>query len=882
MDDSREEAVLRRWRHRVRAAIPSAEPDVIEEVTQYIAERWLQACDAGADATAADRQAEADLREWQGRTVPRRERPWHGGLTWRGWGADVRFAARTLRVRPIFTVGAILLSGIAVTAIVSGFALVYGILWRPLPYPDADRLAVIWQVRGAEETQISYPDFADVTSADVFDARSAIAGGVGSLRAGDRIERINAISMEAAGLAMLGALPQIGRLLTADDANRQVAMVSHRLWTTHLNSDPGIIGRTIWLSGAELTVVGVLQAGFDFELPVPPSFKRERNDVWRILETDSPFRARRDVSTYEALVRLAPGRTLHEAQAALDTVARRLAATNPSSNTGRTFRVASLKDEVVEPARRPMLFVAMAAVVPLVVALANLVVLGLVRGSERQTELAIREALGAGAFRLRRQLFTEHLLVAIAGTVIGVSAARAVVQQLVLSEAAHLPRADAVRFDAPVWWMAGAVTLLVAVVLTARPLGARLTALRSGARTAGGGVRRSRRLIVALELALALVLSTGGALLALSLSRLLATDPGFTPSGAAAVRVSAYPARYAARDDVVRLFDELLRTLRENPRVSAAGAGSSLPLSGQSSGTSVVAEGEPVLPGVRPTAGWQFITPGYFDATGIPIRAGRDFSPADRERKAHVAIINEDLARALFPGKDPIGRRIGLGGGDSQGDWHEVIGVAADVRHQALDTTPAPRVYDLFGQHWGRTLYVVARTPVADATSLLPLLRQSMRALDAEAPVFEATTLRTLVDRSAATRRLASTVAIGLACAGVLLALIGVYSVAAASVAERTREIGVRAALGAAPRDLFAMIAREGSWIAGCGGVAGLAASLLVVRLMEAQLFGVRPLDALWVLPLVAGAVLMAAVLAAVPPAWRAASVDPLIAIRIE
>jgi predicted permease len=866
----------------VRSTLGSANPDLVEEVAQHITDRWMRACNQGIDPAVADAQAEADLESWRGRPVPSRTPPWRTALPWLGWRADVRFAVRALRVRPMFAVGAALLSLVAVTAIVCGFAIVYGILWRPLPYPAAHRLAVVWQERGGERSQISYPDFVDVAAAGVFDGAAAMSGGRGSLRLGDAIRRINMLSIEAPGFAMLGATPRVGRLLSASDADQPVIMISYRLWTTHLGSDPAVVGRRLWISGADYTVVGVLQPGFDFELPVPPSFVLEDNDVWTVFDRSTPFLTRRDVTSYEGLVRLAPGRSLDEAQAAADATAARLVEAHRTTNSGRTFRIAPLKAEVVEPVRRPLVSVAIAAAATLVVALANLAILGLVRGCERQTELSIREALGAGSFRLRRQLFTENALIAACGALCGVALAHRIVHGLLLSDAANLPRADAVRFDAPVLWMAGATAFLLAVVLTAQPLHVRSSTLRTGARTAGTSVRRSRRVMVATEIALALVLAAGGGLLALSFVRLLAVDPGFDPSGGAAARVSAYAARYPSKDQVVRLFDDVLGRLREMPDVAAAGAGSSLPLSGQSSGTSIVAEGRPVPAASRPTAGWQFVTPGYFDAAGMRFRSGRDFSEADRDRARHLTIINEDLARSLFPGEDPIGQRIGVGGGDAGGDWHEIVGVVDDVRHQALDQSASPRVYDLFGQHWGRTLFVVARSRTTDGTPLISAIRQTVARFDADAPVFESATLQTLVDRSAAARRLASAIAGGLACAGVLLALIGVYAVAAASVAERAREIGVRAALGARPRDLFRLIAAESGVTAAWGGAAGLAASFVVVRLVRSQLFGVHGADAMWLIPLVAAGVLGAALLAAVPPGRKAASADPLSVMKAE
>jgi hypothetical protein len=261
----------------------------------------------------------------------------------------------------------------------------------------------------------------------------------------------------------------------------------------------------------------------------------EDNDVWTVFDRSTPFLTRRDVTSYEGLVRLAPGCSLDEAQAAADATAARLAEAHWTTNSGRTFRIAPLKAEVVEPVRRPLVSVAIAAAATLVVALANLAILGLVRGCERQTELSIREALGAGSFRLRRQLFTENALIAACGALCGVALAHRIVRGLVLSDAANLPRADAVRFDAPVLWMAGATAFLLAVVLTAQPLHVRSSTLRTGARTAGTSVRRSRRVMVATEIALALVLSAGGGLLALSFVRLLAVDPGFDRCPAAGV-----------------------------------------------------------------------------------------------------------------------------------------------------------------------------------------------------------------------------------------------------------------------------------------------------------------------------------------------------------
>jgi predicted permease len=879
---TRGEDLSRRWRSEVRRALPGAQPDEVEEIAQHLADRWMRLRDAGADPDAADRTVFEDLAGWKGRRPPSREPRGRVVLSWVGWGSDARAAIRALRVRPVFTVGSTLLSTIAVTAVVSAGAVVYGILWRPLPYPNAERLAVIWQVRAGEQTQISYPDFKAVAGAPVFDAAAAISGGRGNLRVGEMLHRINVIQLEAPGFTMLGAAPVLGRLLTADDADQPHTMISHRLWRTVFNSDPLLIGRQVWLSGQDLVVVGVLSPGFDFELPVPPSFKREKNDLWTVFTRDTQALSRRDVSGYEAMVRLSPGHSVDDAQVAVDAISRRLAHEFRATNEGRSFRVARLRDEVVAPVRRPLLFVAMAAALTVLVAWVNLAVLGLARASEKRPEFAIRHALGATPFRLWRQFFAENLLVALAGGLCGVVLAFNIVQALMASQAASLPRPDAIRFDRPVWITAATLVLLSALALTWHPFVTRPTAIAAGSRVVGRRQRHSRRLLVAAEIALAIVLATGGAMLTLSLVRLLHVDPGFDGARTGAARVAAYAARYPAKSDVTRFFADVIRRIGDAPGVTAAGAGSSLPLSGQMSGTAVVAEGRPRALGSRPTAGWQVITPGYVNATGLRLIAGRDFTVADQSHEPHVVIVSAGLARLLFGDEDPLGRRIGVGGGDTSGDWHQIIGVVDDVRHMALSRAPEPRVYDLFGPHWSRAMFVAARSRSDDPAFIPATIRMAVRSVDPEAPVFEAATMRELGERSAAPSRLASRLAVGLSLGGVLLALLGVYAVAAAAVSERSREIGVRAALGASRGQLFGLMLGEGVWMAAFGGAVGLIASAIVSRALRSHLFGVATSDAFWVIPAVAGAVLTAMLLAAVPAARRAAQADPLDAMRAE
>jgi predicted permease len=757
-----------------------------------------------------------------------------------------------------------------------------GLLARPLPYPDGDRLAVIWQVHQGQAGQISYPDFRDLTGGALFEAASAMSGGRGSLRVGDRIKRVNLLSLQPEGYLMLGAAPALGRLLRADDAGSNHVLVSDRLWRTHLGADPDVVGQGIWLSGTTYTIVGVLEPGFDFELPVGP-FERERHDLWALFDAGQ-MAERRDVSGVEAIVRLPPGLAREAAQDEVDRIGERLARDHEATNRKRTFRVADLRGEIVAPVRRSLLAAGLGAVLTMGLAAANMLALAGIRLSERRSELAVRQALGAGAFRLRRQLMTEHLALVVSGVLAGVVAARAIVTTAVASEAANLPRADAIRFDASAYGVAASIAVILAALLSLLPLGAGgpADALRSGTRVAPA-TRRVRRALIAAELALALVLSTGAGLLGLSLSRVLAVDPGFDAAGVASVRVSAYAARHPGRGDVERFFDSVVDAVGALPGVSRAAAGSSLALSGQTTGTSVMAEGQPLAPGSQLGAGWQFVTPGYFEAHRMRIRSGRDFSRQDRERDGHVTVVNETLARALFPAGDAVGRRIAVSGGvDADGDWHEIVGVVDDVRHLALTSAAEPRVYDLFGEHWGRTLYVVTRVDAGDAASLIAPVRRAVATIDREAPVFEETTMAALVDRSAAPHRLAAAVAGALAVVALVLAVLGVHAVTSVFVAERTREVGIRAALGASRRDLWRFVLGDCAGTVALGLSAGAVLSWLLVRATQSAFFGVPPVEAAAIVPIVAACLAVATLVAVMPSAARAATADPLIAMRVD
>jgi len=464
-----------------------------------------------------------------------------------------------------------------------------------------------------------------------------------------------------------------------------------------------------------------------------------------------------------------------------------------------------------------------------------------------------------------------------------VTVARWVVVRLAGNAAAHLPRPDAIRFDLPVLLAAVSVASLFVLVLTAIPLRASAfhDALRRGARATHGN-RRVRGALIAAQFALALALSTGSALLGLGLLRLHTLEPGFATSGTSAVRVSAYSATYPERNDVVRFIASVEEELRRLPGVAAAGAGSSLPLSGQEANTSVMAEGRPVAPAARLEAGWAFVTPGYFDALGVPLRRGRVFTDVDRARDGHVSIINEALARELFPGEDPVGRRIAVGGGDEDNDWHEVVGVVGDVRHRSLAERPQPRIYDLLGQHWERTTFLVTRAQAGTPPPMTTSIRRAVASIDREAPVFESATLDELMARSAAPHQLSTAIAAALALTGLLLALAGVYAMTSIAVSERRHELGVRAALGASPREVFWLVLRDSTSTVAAGGAIGLVGAVAISLLLQSRVFGVAGADIVWLVPLSAAGLVAVGVMASMVPARRAAAADPLESIRTD
>jgi putative ABC transport system permease protein len=796
---------------------------------------------------------------------------------------SLRVALRRVARRPGGTIVAIILLGVGVGLSTAGFALAYGVLLRRLPYPDADRLAVIWQVTKGEPAQLSYLDFSTLRRSHAFNATAAIGGGRGTLTAGGSVDRVNALDVDPELLGTMGATPAAGRLLTSDDAGRPHAVISHRLWTTFFGGATEAIGRTFDLSGRAYTIVGVLPAGVDFEMPMSNGLTIAPNDVWTVLNPTDPLATNRSISTYQAIVRLATGVSLEEAQAGVDVSAAALAREYPATNADRTFRVVTLRDQIVGRTREAVVLLFCAGAMMLLTSCANLAGMSLARLPSRRREIDVRRALGATQGRLIRESLLESLSIAIPGGALGFILAWGAVGAVTSTPELQLVRVGSVRIDAAAGAFAVAATLAVAVLLAllaGRFAGSIAEGLRGGGRGSCGTGRQWQRMLVAAEVAIAVVLVCGAALLGISLIRLLQIDPGFDPSRSFAIRVSAYAARHPGRTEVATFFRDVVARIERLPGVETATASSALPMSGQLTMTGVRLEGAAADPSASMGAGWQTVMPGFFRTTRVRIVSGRDFVLQDVSRTPHVVVINEALARRLFPQGSPIGRRVALGP-PPHDDWHEIIGVVGDVRHAGLGVPAMPRAYDLFGQHWGRTMYVVGRAASEDPARLASSMRRAVAEVDEQAPVFEASTLEGLVSRSVAARRLSAILAIAFAAAALFLAAIGIYGVVAASVSERTRELAVRMALGARRGHIMRLVLGEGFSMAAAGLATGAAGTIVAGRFLEAYLVGVSAAD-ISVLSSVTAVLIVATTLALVPPIRRALGMNVVESLKTD
>jgi putative ABC transport system permease protein len=807
---------------------------------------------------------------------------------------DLRFAARLLLKAPSFAAVALLTLSLGIGASAAIFSVVNTLLLQPLPYPQADRLVMLWQdfrERGGPQdewlTPANYFDWR--ARARSFDDIAVYLGGSANLTGDGEPERVTGWRVTSGFFGVLGVAPALGRdFLPEDDlpGAEGVVILSHGFWARRFGAEPGIVGRTLTLNDQPFTVIGVMPEGFRNPFGDP--------EIWRPVQLN-PANPSRGQITLRAFARMTDGVTLSQARAEMMTIGQALAQEIPEARqTG--ILVTPLHERVVGDTRTPLVALLGAVLFVLLIASANIASLLLARGAAREREVALRKAVGATPGRIVRQLLTESLLLGGLGAAGGLLVTGWLLDLLVTNAPPGAPPLDRVRIDGTVFLFGAALGLLTAVVFGLAPAvqsGVRQVAavLKEGGRGAAGSRRALalRDLFLVGELALALMLLVGAGLMMRSLLNLQAVDPGLEPERVLVASVALPQAGYPEPDQRRAFFTALEGRLRALPGVEHVGLASVVPFSGGDTDTSFRIEGqpEPATPADQPIAWYRMVTPGYFRAVGMRLEAGRLIEPGDHEQAERVVVINRAMANRYWPnvatagGPDPgrtgpIGTRIFVGPGEPS----TIVGIVADVRHQDVAQPALPQMYTPMAQFPQSGMTAVLKA-AGDPGSLAPPLRAAVAGIDPNLPVSFVETLDSLMAETLALPRLLAMLMLMFAGAALLLAAIGIYGLMAYSVAERTQEFGVRLALGARADDVLRLVLGQAARLALVGVVAGTAGALAMSRLVGALLYDVAATDAA-TFAITSAGLLVVALVAAYLPARRATRISPVEALRQE
>jgi putative ABC transport system permease protein len=812
---------------------------------------------------------------------------------------DISYAFRSLHKSAGFSLTAIVTLGLGIGATTAMFSVLNGVLLRPLPFRDPDRLVLI-----RERLPKLLPKPISIQAADVvsFEREAASFDGIAGFitrqfdLTGEGVpQRITAARVEWNLFSVLGAAPMLGRGFVAheDHPESYVAVVSYRFWKQQLGGTPSVLGKTIALDRKPYEIIGVMPQDFTFPLHVD-----ELAEIWVPMGyTPDELKVGGTSFAYGALARLKPGVSMVQAQTDVDRVTTHIAQAFPAVQRGdlQIFGVVvPFLEEAIGDYRKPLLVLFLAVLFVLLIAVVNVANLLLARGTARQRELAIRIALGAGARQIVAQLLVESAVLGIVGGAFGIVLAVAATRTVVAMVPAHIPRLQAATVDPRVLGFALALSLVAGITFGAIPaLFAMRTNVNENLKEGGRGAsvgrhhQRVRSGFVVAQVALALILLAGAGLLLRSFRRVLEVDPGFRPEDVITASVSLSPTQYAQPVQVNSFFKELNGRLQQIPGAKAAGLATDLPLETKME-SALTVDGYTPPPGGSGLNAFSFVMGDYFQAMGIPLIRGRLFTPADDENAEKVVLINQSLARRFFGGREAIGGRLKLGTAGGTAAWSTVVGIVGDVKPFGLDQDSLPHTYMPYVQHTpvqlkggtALTLVLAVRTagnPVAAASSI----RTAVWSLDRQVPVTSVRTMEQVVSESNAPRRF-TMVLVGLfAAAALLLAAVGLYGLMSYSVSHRTHEIGVRMTLGAARSDVLRMVLGSGFKLVLVGVAAGIVGALATSRLLASFLFDVRPSDPL---TFAAVALLLAAIamLASLVPALRATRVDPMIALRNE
>ena len=799
--------------------------------------------------------------------------------------ADVRYALRVLWRAPSFAAAVVAVLALGIGANTAIFSIVNAVLLRPLPFDEPDRIVRLFHIPpqdafpGIPRFPVSPANFYDwKRDATLFDSMAIYRFRQFRLTGGAAAQPLLAVAVGADFFHVLRAQPALGRVFLPEEdqpGRSRVVILSDRFWKAHFNGASDVVNRTLTLDGEAYTVVGVMPAAFSVA-----SFGATARDVWVPLAYTDAARAVRENHNAQVVARLAPGADLSQADSELRVISARLEREFPKENAGWGSTVVPLQEVIVGDIRMSLVMLLGAVALVLLIACANVGNLLFTRALSRRKELAIRAALGAGRARVFQQLLVEAVLLSIAGGAAGLLLADTALNAAAALLTTQLPRAEEISIDARVLLFAAGASIftgILAGVLPAFRAGrSELTdALKEGGRNDGAVGIRTRRGLIVCEVALSLVLLMGAAVMLRSLLALRSVDAGFEPRNVLTMRVSLPETRYRTAPQISGFFDTTLQRIRALPGVQAAGAIDDLPLQGGSV-QPIVLEGRPeLLPRDQPTVEVRKITPGYFGAMHIPVLQGRDAADSDVE----VLLVSRSAAKLLWGEDDPVGRRVMLPL-QSRTVLKHVIGIVGDVKQGDLSTAAAPTVYEYTqprARGWS-SLSIVMRTSVPPS-SLAQAASGVVRAIDPEQPVEDVRPMEELVAETLGPQRFSALLLGGFAAVALALASVGIYSVLSYIVSGRSREIGIRTALGAQTSDVLRLIVREGMTPALIGIAAGTLAAFGSAVILQRLVFGVSATDPL-MLAAVAATLAFVALLASLLPAYRAARIDPLRVLR--
>jgi len=826
-------------------------------------------------------------------------------MFWDMFRADIRHTLRLAVKTPVFTTLTVLALALGIGATTAIFAVVNGVLLQSLPYRDDGRLVNLWSNNTSENrprNPLSPANFLDYqkmnTTLDGLEGYfTFVTPTQMQTEAGSEIGY--SVFVTSNLFNMLGRSAALGRVFTMGEESG-VTVISDGYWRRRFGADPNIVGRTLTLNGIPWQIVGVMPPDFVFPyagMLGPSGFTRVTGvDLWLPIAFSGPMAANnrmlsqtgqivRNVHWFGAIGRLKPGVSASQAEADLKTIAQQLEQSYPSTNKGWSATVVPSIDQSVG-AIRPALLILMAGIAfVLVMASVNVANLLLARSIAREKELATRAALGAGRARIVRQLLTESVLFAIAGGLVGMIVMWWTVRGLIALAPADLPRMNEVAVNWRVLLAAGLTTMVTGILVGVLPALSSASvnpqaSLQDASRgTVGGALRRRARAgLVIAEVALAVAITTGAVLLLRSFVSVTNVNPGFETSQLLTWQMNI-PQHLTNANDRLAFYRDFFARMEALPGVVSVGGTTRVPLGSTSVTTSVQIEGRPVPAAELPEVQFRRAMHNYFEAMGIPIRRGRNFDPNDGPTAPPVAVINETMARRLFPNQEPLGQHVRTGPAPT-GTWTTIVGVIGDIRHGGLEEVPQPEMYINYLQGPPVSPFIVLRT-TGDPALLAETVRAEARRIDKNLPLYDVRTMSTLRSEAVSTRRFVLLIVGAFGALALGLAAIGVYGVMSLIVSERTREVGVRLALGAEPSQLLRMIVMQAAKLAGIGVVIGVIVALPLAPLLDSQLYGIQSFDPMTFIS-VPVVLLVIAALAALVPARKAMRIDPLAALRID